>query len=88
MPNPFLPLWEYIPDAEPRLFGDRVYLYGSHDLPGGLNFCDYKLKVWSASVDNLNHWECHGHSIHTRDDADHKGSVPGTDKQFYAPDVV
>ncbi|MCR5418527.1 MAG: family 43 glycosylhydrolase [Lachnospiraceae bacterium] len=88
MANPFLPLWEYIPDAEPRLFGDRVYLYGSHDLPGGLNFCDYKLKVWSASIHDLNHWECHGHSIHTRDDADHKASVPGTDKQFYAPDVV
>lgn len=28
MPNPILPLWEYIPDGEPRVFGDRVYLYG------------------------------------------------------------
>ena len=24
MANPFLPLWEYIPDGEPRVFGDRV----------------------------------------------------------------
>ena len=36
--NPYLPLWEYIPDGEPYLFEDpdnpgrmRVYVYGSHD---------------------------------------------------------
>ena len=36
--NPFLPLWEHIPDGEPYVFEDpdqpgkyRVYLYGSHD---------------------------------------------------------
>ena len=29
--NPYLPSWEYIPDGEPRVFGDRVYVYGSHD---------------------------------------------------------
>lgn len=33
--NPFLPSWECIPDGEPRRFGDRVYLYGSHDRFGG-----------------------------------------------------
>lgn len=26
--NPYLPLWEYVPDGEPHVFGDRVYLYG------------------------------------------------------------
>lgn len=31
MPNPYLPSLEYIPDGEPRVFGDRVYVYGSHD---------------------------------------------------------
>ncbi len=30
--NPFFPLNEYIPDGEPHVFGDRVYLYGSHDM--------------------------------------------------------
>ena len=30
--DPYLPSWEYIPDGEPNVFGDRVYLYGSHDL--------------------------------------------------------
>ena len=34
MANPILPLWECIPDGEPKQFGDRVYLYGSHDRIG------------------------------------------------------
>ena len=34
MANPYLPQWEYIPDGEPRVFGDRVYVYGSHDKAG------------------------------------------------------
>lgn len=36
--NPYLPLWEYIPDGEPYVWEDpdnpgkyRVYIYGSHD---------------------------------------------------------
>ena len=36
--NPYLPLWEFIPDGEPYVFEDpdcpgkyRVYIYGSHD---------------------------------------------------------
>ena len=33
--NPYLPSWEYIPDAEPHVFGDRVYVYGSHHRLGG-----------------------------------------------------
>ena len=37
--NPFLPSWEYVPDGEPRVFGDRVYLYGSHDQFNGNDFC-------------------------------------------------
>ena len=56
MANPFLPMWEYIPDGEPRVFGDRVYIYGSHDTAGSDCFCDYKLKVWPAAVDYLNNW--------------------------------
>ena len=37
--NPYLPSYEYIPDGEPHVFGDRVYLYGSHDRFGGAGFC-------------------------------------------------
>jgi hypothetical protein len=42
--NPFLPAWEYIPDGEPRVFGDRVYLYGSHDRAWSKSFSDKILK--------------------------------------------
>lgn len=37
--NPFLPIYECVPDGEPHVFGDRVYLYGSHDKEGGETFC-------------------------------------------------
>jgi hypothetical protein len=30
--NPYLPSWEYVPDAEPHIVDGRVYVYGSHDL--------------------------------------------------------
>jgi arabinoxylan arabinofuranohydrolase len=88
MANPFLPEWEYIPDGEPRVFGNRVYIYGSHDLAGSDKFCDYKLKVWSAVVNDLNHWTCHGDSFHTRMDRDHESDTSWTDRELYAPDVV
>ena len=88
--NPYLPLWEYIPDGEPRVFGDRVYIYGSHDRAGSDEFCDFKLKCWSAPVNDLNNWVCHGHIFHTRDDSDHKSDIDwnGDNTQLYAPDVV
>lgn len=88
MANPFLPLWEYIPDGEPRVFGDRVYIYGSHDNAGSDSFCDYKLKVWSAPVNDLNNWTCHGDIFHTRPDRDHPSDTDWTDYPLYAPDVV
>ena len=37
--NPYLPGYEYVPDGEPRVFGDRVYIFGSHDTFGVSNFC-------------------------------------------------
>ena len=88
MANPILPLWECIPDGEPRQFGDRVYLYGSHDRFGCDKFCDYKLKAWSAPIDDLDHWTCHGHIFQTRPDTDHESSVTHTDHELYAPDVI
>ena len=40
--NPYLPLWEHVPDGEPRVFEDpdrpgkyRVYIIGSHDVRFG-----------------------------------------------------
>lgn len=88
MPNPYLPAWEYIPDGEPRVFGNRVYIYGSHDRFNETRFCDYKLKVWSAPVDNPGNWTCHGHVFQTTADRDHQPSTSHTDHEVYAPDVV
>jgi hypothetical protein len=48
--NPYLPSWEYIPDGEPYVFGDRVYVYGSHDSFGAPIFCVKDYVCWSAPV--------------------------------------
>ena len=37
--NPYLPLDTYIPDGEPHVFGDWIYVYGSHDRAGGTDYC-------------------------------------------------
>lgn len=37
--NPYLPTWEYIPDGEPYVFGDFVYIYGFYDKFNGKPFC-------------------------------------------------
>ena len=64
--NPYLPLWEYIPDGEPYVFEDpdrpgeyRVYIYGSHDTLVD-SYCGRDQVVWSASVDDLLHWRYDG----------------------------
>lgn len=86
--NPFLPGHEYIPDGEPRVYGDRVYLYGSHDLANSQSFCDYVLKVWSAPLNDLNTWTDHGIVLTTRDVDGRKDDIPWSDNQFYAPDIA
>jgi arabinoxylan arabinofuranohydrolase len=86
--NPFLPSYEYIPDAEPRVFGDRVYLYGSHDRAGSTHFCDHILKVWSAPLNDLNRWTDHGVVLAARDVDGRKDDISWSDNDFYAPDLV
>lgn len=81
--NPFLPLDEYIPDGEPHIFGDRVYLYGSHDNEGGETFCMGDYTVYSAPVDDLSDWRCEGVIYCAKQDPDYN------ERPFmYAPDVV
>src|SRR5687768_8984974 len=86
--NPFLPSYEYIPDGEPRVFGDRLYLYGSHDKAGSDRFCDHILKVWSAPLNDLNTWTDHGIMLSTRDVDGHKRDYTFSDYEFYAPACV
>ncbi|MDP4181643.1 MAG: endo-1,4-beta-xylanase, partial [Bacillota bacterium] len=86
--NPYLPGWEYIPDGEPRVFGDRLYIYGSHDNANSTQFCDTKLRVWSAPLDDLTNWRDEGDSFHSKADDEGRDDLPYTDNALYAPDVV
>ena len=83
--NPFLPLNEYIPDGEPHVFGDRVYLYGSHDKARSERFCVQDYTVWSAPVDDLSKWTNHGVTYKKMQDP---RSKPGREVDYYAPDCV
>ena len=82
--NPYLPSWEYIPDGEPHVFGDRVYVYGSHDLFNGWSFCLGDYVCYSAPVTDLSDWRYEG-VIYTRfqDSLNTDGKMV-----MYAPDVT
>ena len=82
--NPFLPLDTYIPDGEPHVFGDRVYLYGSHDKEGGNTFCMLGYEVWSAPVDDLGNWTSSGIVFSPKDTPYYCEERP----YLYAPDCV
>lgn len=93
--NPYLPLWEHIPDGEPYVFEDpdnpgkqRVYIYGSHD-SRITDYCGRELVVWSASVDSLNNWRYDGEIL--RVDKNAKGEILNEDSLadvLFAPDVT
>lgn len=51
--NPDLPLDTYLPDTEAHVFGDRVYVYGSHDRENGAVHCMLDYICWSAPVTEL-----------------------------------
>lgn len=89
--NPVLPpSWElYIPDPEPKLYDDGVYVYGSKDvdkgiMPTGKTWCSDRYHVLYS--DDLIHWTDKGMSFHL-------DSVKGEYrhpqyKRLFAPDVV
>lgn len=58
--NPYLPIDVYIPDGEPHVIGDRVYVFGSHDKEGGETYCELDYVVYSAPVDDLSDWKYEG----------------------------
>ena len=82
--NPYLPSWEYVPDGEPYVFGDRVYVYGSHDLYNGDVFCIGDYVCWSAPVTDLSAWRYDG--VIYRRDADPANR--DLSSCLYAPDVT
>ncbi len=93
--NPYLPLWEHIPDGEPYVFEDpdqpgkyRVYIYGSHDNLK-TEYCGRDQVVWSASVDSLTCWRYDGIIFSVDKNANGEPLDPeGKADVLYAPDVM
>lgn len=81
--NPYLPAWEYIPDGEPRVFGDRLYIFGSHDRFGAEGYCENDYVAWSAPVEDLSDWRYEGVIFR-------KDQTPWNTRNqvYYAPDCV
>jgi arabinoxylan arabinofuranohydrolase len=84
--NPYLPLWEHLPDGEPRVFEDpdnpgkyRAYIIGSHDLRV-TSYCGPDIRAWSAPVEDLSSWRNEG-PIFTY-------QIDGQWDVMYAPDLV
>jgi arabinoxylan arabinofuranohydrolase len=84
--NPYLPLWEHLPDGEPRVFEDpdntgkfRAYIIGSHDVRGN-SYCGPDIRQWSAPVEDLSSWRDEG-SIFTY-------KISNQWDVMYAPDLV
>lgn len=93
--NPYLPLWEHIPDGEPYVFEDpdrpgeyRVYVYGSHDSLL-TEFCGREQVVWSAPVTDLNAWRYDGVIFISDKNRDGKPLYENEKGDIlYAPDVA
>lgn len=84
--NPYLPLWEHLPDGEPRVFEDpdqpgklRAYIVGSHDVHYN-KYCGNDVRMWSAPVEDLSQWRDEG-PIFT-------WFTGGQWDTMYAPDLV
>jgi len=93
--NPYLPMWEFIPDGEPYVFDDpdnpgkkRVYIYGSHDNLV-TEYCGRDQVVWSAPVDDLSKWRYDGIIFTSQKNANGELLNPGgLCDVLYAPDVT
>ncbi len=84
--NPYLPLWEHLPDGEPRVFEDpdnpgkyRAYIIGSHDVKN-TDYCGPDIRMWSAPVENLADWRDEGSIF--------KYYIDGLWDIMFAPDLV
>jgi len=82
--GPILPSYEYMPDPEPHIFENRLYMYGSHDRFGGNKFCLGDYICYSAPLDDLTSWRYEGEIYRrTQDPSNTKGKMT-----LYAPDVA
>jgi beta-xylosidase len=82
--NPYLPQWEYVPDGEPHVFGERLYIYGSHDRFNGDRYCMNDYVCWSAPIENLSGWRYEGVIYRANQDPHNKDG----NMRLFAPDVA
>lgn len=73
-----------MPDGEPHVFGDRLYIIGSHDRFGGKKFCENDYVGWSAPLDDLSHWRYEGVTYRRNQDPDNRNGK----QELWAPDAV
>lgn len=81
--NPYLPSYEYVPDGEPHIFDERLYIFGSHDQFGGGGYCQNDYVCYSADISDLSEWEYHGVIYKKEQDPN-----TYTETSLYAPDVA
>lgn len=82
--NPYLPQNEYIPDGEPYVFGNRVYVYGSHDRFNFPMFCVNDYVCYSAPVEDLSDWRYEGVIYKKNQDPKNRLGL----RLLFAPDVA
>jgi predicted GH43/DUF377 family glycosyl hydrolase len=82
--NPYLPSFEYVPDGEPYVFDNRVYVYGSHDKFNGTAYCQNNYVCWSADIKDLGEWRYEGVIYSKEQDA---MCDDPNDRLLFAPDV-
>lgn len=82
--NPYLPSYEYVPDGEPRVFNNRLYVYGSHDRFNGTTYCMEPYTVWSCPIDDLSDWTCHGIIYDGKEDTLNETK----ERLMFAPDCI
>ncbi len=102
--NPYLPMWEHIPDGEPRIFTDpetgedRLYIYGSHDsFSSTFRYCGVDHVAWSAPLDDLTDWRHEGELFNAaslngipyiNQNGEEQVLSENSNRVLYAPDVI
>ena len=73
-----------IADPEVHVFGDRVYIFGSHDKVGGESFCLLDYEFFSSPINGEMKFTSRGINYSAKDDPGYSEES----KYLYAPDVV
>ena len=91
--NPILPCCEFVPDGEPHIFGEKIYVYGSHDLYDSGEMCQGDYVCYSADVHRPVKWKYEGVIYKRIQDPYIKiqldtGKANMMNANLFAPDVV